>query len=191
MKRFIVQAVIIMAFGILGSTTAFGGGALKIGIDSGGEQVVRQTGSSTFATYDVNNSGSFAFEFDGPVSETMDLGGGMEFQVPREITGLPGQFNFMPIYGYMRLHPTMSDMTPYLVMQLGFSLFVADDIYTGTLGETQSGMHLGLGVGVILDKNFLMELLYTVDTGKVLYPSPLPDYDVEYSKLTMSVGFVF
>ncbi|HAS54696.1 MAG: hypothetical protein A2X56_01785 [Nitrospirae bacterium GWC2_57_13] len=164
---------------------------MKVGIDSAGEQVWRVSGSSTYATFDVNNSGSFAFEFDSPVSDTMDFGGGVEFQVARELTGYAGQFKFMPVYGYLRLHPAMSDMTPYLVMQLGFSLFVADDIYTGTLGETQSGMHLGLGGGIILDKNFIMELLYTVDTGSILYPSPVPDMEIEYSKLTMSVGFVF
>jgi hypothetical protein len=42
------------------------------------------------------------------------------------MTKYTGKFNFVPIYLMMRLHPEMSDLTPYLTAQLGFAIFNGD-----------------------------------------------------------------
>jgi len=52
------------------------------------------------------------------------------------------------------------------------------------------GGHAGIGVGVILDKNFLMEIMSTVDTGGLQHDN-LQVIDETCSKVTVAIGFDF
>lgn len=150
------------------------------------------SGTSASETYDADGGVSIAFEGHGAMGPNVDIGGGIEFQSYRELTQSTrgGSFQFVPIYLLMRLHPEMSDITPYLAMQLGFSIFNADDKFTGGTLTTTPGGHFGFGVGVILDKNFLMEFMATVDSGGLQYNGE-DVIDVSYSKVTFSIGVYF
>ena len=51
------------------------------------------------------------------------------------------------------------------------------------------GIYYGMGAGLMINEKFQAELLYSVNNGS----SELlgVDFDVEYSKLGVSVGFIF
>ncbi len=191
MRTRTVFGFIMVCLAILLSTDVYAGGVLKVGIDSAGQHIATLSGTSTSVTDDVNNSVSIAFETHTESSKNLDYGLGIEFQAPRELTQYPGQgmFNFIPIYGLMRLHPEMSDLTPYLTIQLGFAIFNGDQDYKGSSTLTPGG-HVGIGAGVIMDKNFLFEILATVDSGSV-ESGGVTVLDVQYSKVTFSIGSYF
>ena len=188
-KRAALGTAVLICCVVFFSGSAFAGGTLKIGIDSGGQLTNTVSGTNVSATEDVNDSASLAMEGFGELNKNFDLGGGIEFQMPREMTKYTGKFNFVPIYLMMRLHPEMSDLTPYLTAQLGFAIFNGDTNFKGNLTLTPGG-HVGVGVGVILDKNFLFEFLATVDTGGAEYNGE-EVFKVSYSKVTFSVGINF
>lgn len=191
-KKMMCSTVLAVGILVVFSGSAMAEGVLKLGFDSAGTMEVTATGTTLSETYDANSGVSIAFEGHGAMGANVDIGGGIEFQSYRELTQYPGggSFQFVPIYLLMRLHPEMSDMTPYVAMQLGFSIFNADDKFTGGTLTTTPGGHFGFGAGVILDKNFLMELMATVDTGGLQYNSE-DVLDVSYSKVTFSIGIYF
>jgi hypothetical protein len=192
-KKMICSTVLAAGISVLFSGSAMAGGVLKLGFDSAGSMEVTGSGTTLTKTYDANSGVSLAFEGHGAFGANVDLGGGIEFQSYRELTLYPGggSFQFVPIYLLMRLHPEMSDITPYLAMQLGFSIFNADSKFTGNgFYTTKPGSHGGIGAGVILDKNFLMELMATVDTGGLQHNN-VQVLDVSYSKVTLSIGLYF
>ena len=99
----------------------------------------------------------------------------------------------MPIYLFMRMHPKeLSSFSPYLAIQVGMAAFNGDDKFKGYSSSTklQSGNHLGIGVGAIMDKKFLMELLMTEDTGSVSVNGSKVA-DIKYKKTTFSIGVYF
>jgi hypothetical protein len=187
MRTRTVFGLIMVCLAVLLSTDVYAGAVLKLGIDSGGQHTVTVSGVS--ATTDVNDGASIAFETYSESNKNLDFGLGIEFQAPREQTLYPGMFNFIPIYGLMRLHPEMSDLTPYLTMQLGFAIFNGDVDYKGSATLIPGG-HAGIGGGVIMDKNFQFEILATVDSGSVELGGVTVS-DVQYSKVTFSIGFSF
>ncbi len=192
-KKMICSTVLAVGILVLFSGSAVAEGVLKLGFDSAGQMEVTGSGTTQSKTYDANSGVSLAFEGHGAFGTNVDFGGGIEFQSYRELTKFPGggSFQFVPIYLLMRLHPEMSDITPYLAMQLGFSIFNADTKFTGNgFFTTTPGGHFGLGVGVILDKNFLMEIMSTVDTGGLQHNN-VQVLDVTYSKVTLGIGLYF
>jgi hypothetical protein len=183
------MAVALFLLGANCSAGAIADTYFKLGVDSSGSLNRTISGTSVTATDDVNGSASMAFESFAELSQNADMGFGVEFQVRRKLTKYKGEFSFLPVYAAIRLHPELSDFTPYFAMQLGLSIFNADSNIKG-IGETTPGAHVGIGVGCILDKDFVLELMATSDSGGVEYRGT-PLLDVSYGKLTASVGAKF
>jgi len=164
---------------------------VKIGMDSAGTMEATITGTTVSDTFDTDSGMSMALEGINPLNANVDFGFGIEFQTYRALskstTG--GEFQFVPIYMVARVHPEMSGLTPYLTMQLGFALFNADNKFASGL-DTSPGTHFGFGVGVILDKEFVIEFMMTEDTGGLTYGNEQV-IDVSYSKATFSIGMAF
>jgi hypothetical protein len=168
-------------------------GVIKLGLDAAGQQEITISNTSLSETFDTDAGVSLALEVEGHLHRNFDLGFGLEVQFPRKLTNSEGEFAFLPIYLLVKLHPEMSDVTPYFIGQLGLALFNADERYRGAGGETQAGGHVGIGGGLVLNNRFQFELLLTADSGQVTYPYPLGvlNRDVVYSKMTLSAGFRF
>jgi hypothetical protein len=189
-------AVLVCGMFILAGN-AIAGGTLKLGFDSAGTVHFKDSnGTATSKDYDVNSGMSIAMEGFGTAGNSLDFGFGIELQTYREVkltSGVSGgSFKFVPIYVLFRLHPEMSDFTPYLALQAGVSIFNADDKFKGYSSSvtTGPGGHLGVGIGAVLNKSFLMELLVTNDTG-VLQVNGKNVLDVSYVKTTFSIGINF
>jgi len=197
MRKSMVWGAVLVCGMFMLAGNAIAGGTLKLGIDSAGTVNFKDSnGTATTKDYDVNSGMSIAIEGFGTAGNSVDFGVGIEMQTYREMKltsgASGGSFQFVPIYLMMRLHPEMSDFTPYLAVQAGFSVFNADDKFKGFSSSvtTAPGGHFGLGVGVVMDKSFLLELLVTNDTG-VVQVNGRDVVDVSYTKTTFSIGVNF
>ena len=55
--------------------------------------------------------------------------------------------------------------------------------------DLEGGLYWGLGGGFIINKHFLIELLYSVNNGKAKTLGY--EFDIEYSKVTLNLGYNF
>ena len=196
MRKSMVWGAVLVCSMFMASGSAFAGGTLKLGLDSAGTVNFKDSnGTATTRDYDVNSGMSIAMEGFGTAGNSVDFGVGIEFHSYREVTyrGVSGgSIQFVPIYLMMRLHPEMSDFTPYLALQAGFSIFNADDKFKGYNSSvtTAPGGHFAFGIGAVMNKSFLLELLVSNDTG-VVQVNGRDAVDVSYTKTTFSIGVNF
>ena len=192
--RKLLQAA-ALAFAVLACTPAHAGGILRLGFDSASEIEFSNSSTSRTLTFDVDSGFSGAFELHG-AWDNLDLGVGIEIQSWRSLSNHPlgdTYVQFIPVYLTMRLRPQLdsSNVIPYLSLQAGMAMFRADDNITGNgFLEPRAGAHFGVGGGVILGKDFLLELMITRDTGS-LERNGTTVSDVAYSKVTFGFGIYF
>lgn len=160
--------------------------------------------SSINGTQNVNSGLTFGGEYVSYVSNNVGLGGGMTIQSDRGLQDVTGNFSFVPLYGLVkvRTEPGRMNFYKYLVGQLGYNFFDGDIAYRGRNGTLDGGLYFGIGAGVVINRTQI-ELLYTEDRGRAkdsgyLYDSTANQYnyfsesgDVRYSKLGLSIGFIF
>jgi len=141
------------------------------------------------------------FEFYTPIEKSISIGGGLEYQTFRKVKDLDGKFNFMAFFAGIRLYqPDISSV--YSVLKLGINwLKVDDDWDGGFVTKITSGNYYAIGAGLILEDGLEIEILWSNNSGKVegniedaIYLGwgnyeDLPfSYNVDYSKLTISIG---
>jgi hypothetical protein len=149
----------------------------KVGVDT--------AGTIDISTYpkdeDVDFSTSLGFEFLHPISNKTTIGTGLEYQFKRQ-DATDHEFHFIPIYGLIRLKLSDArDMDLYLTGKAGCNFFKYEDL------DCRGGLYYGIGAGVIFDKEFELELLYSVSKGKIRDW----DADVTASKVGLTFGYRF
>jgi hypothetical protein len=215
--RTAVLRTVLSALGILFAATSSSDAAtaiIKLGLDTAGTQEVSATyfnfyfaqEQRTANTSDVNNGISLATEIEGEMTPFFDLGAGFELQSPRRLSDYEGKFSFLPIYGFLKIHPRAGDLTPYVIGQFGVAVFIGDDHYVSDIakvggmsagtnsGETRAGSHVGVGGGLVFNRHYQIELLFTADSGSIVYPYHdyyVHDADIVYTKTTLSLGYRF
>jgi len=185
----IVLVLAVLAI-FISTNTSFAGGAIKVGYDFPGDHEVSAMGFS--GTEDVEAGFSITGEFFGSINEYLDLGGGLTWQFPRSQDDYHGDFYFIPLYAMLRVRSPSTETAPYFIGQLGYNLFDGDSDYKGSgayEADLEGGFYYGIGGGVIIKEHFLVEALYSVNngTGDILSI----DFDVEYSKFSILVGYNF
>jgi len=184
----------------------------KLGLDfpgthevSNGNLYVDGFGNTSLnGSQNVNSGMNFGLEYISYINDNLGFGGGLDMQSFRSIPDVSGNFSFFPLYGLVKLRTTPDSMNiyEYLIGQLGYNFFSGDFDYRGRNGSLDGGLYLGLGAGVTIN-NIQIELLYTQDRGKAsdfgyLYDDQADQFnyfsesgDIEYSKLGLSIGFLF
>jgi hypothetical protein len=193
MKKVITLAIlsVLVVFFTVNNTFAEGiGGTVKLGIDLAGDHEVSGYGLS--GSTDVETGFSLTGELFGKVSDIFDIGGGLTLQIPRSQEDFQGDFYFIPLYGMIRARIETETVTPYFIGQLGYNFFGGDSDYKGSgiyEADLEGGLYYGIGAGIIIGKHFLIEALYSVNngTGKILGY----EFDIEYSKVTLNIGYNF
>lgn len=131
---------------------------------------------------------SAAFEYYYYFNKYLAVGGGISAQLPRYIEGISGRYGFAPAYLSLKVRslPQKPYLYGYAVGQVGYNSFYS----TGNFppDALSGGIYYAGGLGVVI-QNFLFELLYSVNSGAVKHKIS-SDTDIEYSKLTFSVGIV-
>lgn len=121
--------------------------------------------------------------------------------MPRKEEGFDGEFNFIPIYGLIKFRSKNETNVPYLTTHLGYNIFEGDSIFKFD-GSLENGMYYGLGGGITFDNDFVLELLYSVNKGKLSFKIPVYSYygytryidietDVEYKTIRLNIGYKF
>ncbi|MCD6571077.1 MAG: hypothetical protein J7L53_10285 [Deltaproteobacteria bacterium] len=181
----ILQVILLLVLVTGGSAFADYAFTLKLGADVSGE--LKRSGAGQSSKKGVKNIGAFSWEMTN-TTRYIDFGAGVTCPIKRSLKhDHDYKFCFTPFYGLFKVHLD-SDTTPYLIGQIGYNSFDIDR----TTGE-QGGLYYGSGIGYTFMKGFLIEALYSVNKGKQKeyigkYPLHL---DVEYSKVTISVGKTF
>ncbi|NLI09601.1 MAG: hypothetical protein GX447_02440 [Elusimicrobia bacterium] len=159
---------------------------LKMTIDMGGKQKISGEGLSNSA--DINTAFSFSFEFMFPSDMRNKLGIGVTYQFPRSIKDSEGDFNFVPLYAFLKMPlGNENDLSGYFLGHLGYNFFMGDDDYK-LIGDLSGGLYYGAGIG-FQSQNILFEFLYSVNNGS--YKVLDYNFDVKYSKIGLSIGFIF
>lgn len=186
-KQCLVLALSFLSIIFMGSY-AFAESTIKIGLDMAGEHKVSVVGVSS--SEDVNMGISLSGEYVSAIDKNIGIGFGMTFQIPRAQKDYPGNFNFIPLYGLVKIGSVASEVSPYLIGQLGYNLlYMGDNTYKGD-GSLSGGIYYGIGGGLIFRNLSQIEILYSVNKGSWELAG-YPNFDVEYSKITLSFGFNF
>jgi hypothetical protein len=140
------------------------------------------TGKMGSLENDVEAGWSLAAEYYMPVINVLQIGGGAEYQFSRSASGgTGGNFNFIPVYGAVRVVIPIPTVKPYAIGRIGYNFFLGDDDFKGGT-DLKGGLTYGLGAGVILFKFVLVEGQYSVNKGS------LGSTDFTYSKFSISAG---
>lgn len=158
----------------------------KLRIDINGKHKTSVPGVSK--TDNVETGLSLALESSQHTKIGVELGAGICYQIPRSLKNYSGSFWFVPLYGIIKIPG--KERKGFFVGHLGYNLFYGDSRYTG--GNTSSlsgGMYYGIGVESDVFKIFSIEALYSVNNGSYRYGSS--KFDIEYSKISLSIGRSF
>jgi hypothetical protein len=183
MKKLVVLLLMMALVLFSSSVMAQNQGYLeaKIGFDVMGE-IDFDPGSSE----DVDSAVTVAGEYKIPMDNVWTYGAGLAIQLDREIENAGGlEVNFTPIYALGQYD--LADSSTYLVGHLGYNLLDGSE----SAYDYSGGLYYGLGAGFVFGEtsNYTAEFLYSVNSGEI---EDGPDtYDVDYSKVTMSVGMRF
>jgi hypothetical protein len=121
------------------------------------------------------------------------IGAGITYQFPRCQERFKGDFYFIPVYGLIKIRSASEKVAPYGIGQIGYNIiFEGDTDYKGTgiyAADLEGGLYYGVGGGIILGEKFQIEALYSVNNGTATILGT--EFDIEYSKVTLSVGVNF
>jgi len=151
---------------------------IKGAIDFGGE--IDIDGSDQ----DVDSGFTLVGEYKVPNTAQWTFGGGVRYQLDREIDNAnSNDFNFVPFYGLA--HYNMQNSPYYFLGHLGYNTFDIDG-----LSDESGGIYYAVGAGMDLASNMSAEIMYSVNNGEA-ENNLGNNFDVEYSKLTVSLGYQF
>ena len=173
MRKIIIVLIAVAFIGV--SSGALADAVVKGSYDLSG------TAKSDSTESDTDTGWSAAVEYYYPVIKFLQIGGGAEYQFPRSGKDITGKFNFVPVYGAVRVVVPIPPVKPYAVGRIGYSFLFGDDDFKGGK-DLKGGITYGFGAGVILFKFVLVEGQYSVNQGAV------GSTDFSYSKISVSAG---
>ena len=197
MKKLIIISIYLFSY-VQASNNAIG-----FGLDFNGKHKM------TDITINDDDYGNENFNVDmgyslnylyGPSFENgslFDFGGGLEYQIPRDINenDAEGQFWFNSVY--FSLYRKYDDSLCGIA-SIGLGTFNADDKYEGEgIVTLIGGLYYALGFNFIVNENYYVQGLYKTNHGKfsqLLFVglSGLDiDYKLEYSRMSLSLIYRF
>ncbi|WP_372518415.1 outer membrane beta-barrel protein [Candidatus Ruminimicrobiellum ovillum] len=153
---------------------------------------------------DTNMSVLIGAEFFYYLNKNVALGFGINNNFNAELKDLTvGDMKFESEIGftnfYFAVKPKIEMQSEifnsiYFVGQLGYGILRFDSDYEGDkLSEADgNGLYWGIGAGTEIYKNFIVELLYSVNYGSIKAVSYMNGKaDLTYTTLTLNVGYKF
>ncbi len=183
MKKLTVLLLVMALLVFSGSALAQNQGYFeaKFGIDVMGE--FDPDGSSE---EDVETGYTLTGEYKIPMDAMWTYGAGISYQLDREFDDSSSdEFNFTSVYAIGQYN--LEDSPTYLLGHLGYNTFDGSESSLDYSG----GLYYGLGAGFNFGQSnqYVAEFIYSVNSGEVENGGDTTD--VDYSKISMSVGMKF
>jgi hypothetical protein len=147
-----------------------------------------ETATSGYDTKQDLDSMYFSFlgEYLWPKNKNLDIGLGVKYQLPHSVSDYSdAKFNFIPMYGFVRLKMN----SPYdwigIVGQIGYNLLNGNSKFKGD-GSLSGGLYAGIGVSMIYEGG-TMDFIYSINNGSWKYSSLT--VDIKQSIFCWSVIF--
>lgn len=175
---------------------------IGLGLDLGGNQKYELDGGGE-SDWDVKMGISVFAELLNPINQQFAIGGGVEYQLPRQLDGDfygDPKFNFVPIYAIAHYNFSLTPkQTPFGVVHVGYNLYMGNDDYSGDI-DLKGGLYYALGGGYI-HNNLVFKAMYKVNTGSYEIEGYVYDgwdeyydtfdVDVTNTQFNISVGMMF
>lgn len=168
---------------------------LKVGLEPSGNLSKEFTpidgyDLTTHTSQEVTSGISLSGEYLKSTDHMLAVGGGLEYQFYRHASDDNQKFSYTPVYFLIRTDlPASSQTRPYLIGKVGYNLYnEANPVDSFTLS---GGMYYSLGAGVILQKNLVVDLIYSHSTSETRSESLNLAVRHDYTKYTMSMGYRF
>jgi hypothetical protein len=198
MRRVCVTVAVVLLLGCLISMSTFADSPFSMRARATGQFAGNQAFSNAGVTINADVAGSFGIGLEAlyKVFPYLQIGAGLEYQFSRQATyqGVSqGNFQFLPIYGTVRVPFTLGQIEPYIVGRVGYGIYSGDSTYTASgLFTTNGGLYFGAGGGVDYRLGALSvfaEATYALNDGSL---SALGvTVNTSYTKLDVSVGVGF
>jgi hypothetical protein len=177
--------ILIILFSIM-TALCFGVFQIDLGFDISGNHHWKGGGLSDDYSNALGVSPSLEYMLH---YESILYGLGAEYQILRTVNAPgdnDGKISFVPIYLVGRYQfPTITKVTPEIVAQAGYNLFMADDAYKGDATLT-GGLYWGIGGAVSIKTKYLIQLMYKTNYGKV---KDGIDLDITNSQINLGLGY--
>ncbi|MFW5795484.1 MAG: peptidoglycan-binding domain-containing protein [Bacillota bacterium] len=170
---------------------------MKLGVETLNEMKLTNNEYDMNETRDLNVGFSITGEYKYPVTDTqLVVGGGINQQINRSFKKSNEiKMNFTSLYSIGQYD--IKNTPVYLFGKLGYNFINIDEEYfdDGVKPEINGGMYYGLGSGFTFGENdqFLIEGVYSVNNGEIVYK--VPDHTIinklKCSTLQISVGMRF
>jgi hypothetical protein len=169
----LVSLVLVFAIGYVASAEV----VVKAGYDLG------STFSDNYGFSSTMDGGfSLGFEYAAEVTNNLMVGGGLEYQLPRN-DSTNTMINFIPIYGLVQYKFSQF----YVVGRLGYDLYNQNPTAPGA--SYTGGIYYEAGAGFNINKNMAIEAVYGINSCTGTYSS-ITKTGI-YSKLGLSFGYKF
>ena len=185
MKKTSILVVFVLLFLSISGSTVLAQGTLKLGMEPGGDLSTNISGY--MLGYGVEKGFSVAGEYLLDLNEQVALGGGIEYQFNRKVKGLDTGFNFIPLYGTLKLQAPLSEgFNSYFTGKIGYNyLSLSESLQNLDYG---GGFFYSLGTGLDLNERYAVEVEYAVNQAELGYLLKQP---FNYSKIRLAVGYKF
>ncbi|MCL2144722.1 MAG: hypothetical protein FWH43_04435, partial [Endomicrobia bacterium] len=138
----------------------------------------------------AGNNASFAVECIKYFNEYIGAGAGISAQIARVIDGLPGRVGFAPLYFSLKVRswPQEPGLYGYVLGQMGYNFFYSDSGFEKRFSSKEGGFYYGVGLGFAYE-TFIFEGIYSVNSGSVKDRVDDNKINMEYGKITVSMGY--
>jgi opacity protein-like surface antigen len=147
---------------------------------------------------DFKTTFSLGADFFYYVEEAIAVGAGLEYVVPSEADNSDGSLKYgttnlfvQAKYDFAVENDIFNNIYP--ILQLGYGINSASGDMADVV-DVKNGLYWGIGVGTTIKENFIVELLYAFNYGKVESKGivPMPDsIDTTYKAFRLKVGYKF
>ena len=185
MKKTSITLVITLLLFTMSCSLVWAGATVKLGFEPGGDLSTNISGY--LLGYGVESGISVAGEYLAALNDKVEVGGGLEYQLKRNVRGLGAGFGFLPLYGIAKVKaPFSTELNSYVIGKIGYNYLTLDEAVDGF--DYGGGLYYGIGFGIDLNTKFAVEAEYGVHKGELGYILKQP---FDYSKIRLGVGYKF
>ena len=185
MKKTRIIVVFALLLLIMSCSLVWAGTTVKLGFEPGGDLSTNISGYTL--GYGVDSGVSVAGEYLIALNDKVEVGGGLEYQLNRNVRGLETGFSFIPVYGMAKVKaPFSTGLNTYFTAKIGYNYLTLDEKVAGF--DYGGGLYYGIGFGIDLNDKFTVDAEYAVHEGELGYILKQP---FDYSKVRFGVGYKF